>query len=234
MHVPFRRDLRKGLLLAQNLQDHLGLELGWILLPHAARDCLGTPALTVQFSGSTILETVAAAWLLRKHVPALRFRLVNVVDLCTLMRADVHPHGLDDTTFESYFPRQVPVVFVHHGYGTTVRSLLQGRHDDDRFHVRGYINEGTTTTPFDMVVLNQIDRFHIAIDALWRATRLRAETAGQADLFAHKLTEHGVYTREHLTDMPEVADWYWTADGSDPVGVPPLAHPARAQSFTNA
>ena len=180
------------------------------------------------------LETVAAAWLLRKHVPALRFRLVNVVDLCTLMRADVHPHGLDDTTFESYFPRQVPVVFVHHGYGTTVRSLLQGRHDDDRFHVRGYINEGTTTTPFDMVVLNQIDRFHIAIDALWRATRLRAETAGQADLFAHKLTEHGVYTREHLTDMPEVADWYWTADGSDPVGVPPLAHPARAQSFTNA
>ena len=180
------------------------------------------------------LETVAAAWLLRKHVPELRFRLVNVVDLCALMRADVHPHGLDDITFESHFPRGVPVILTHHGYGTTVRSLLQGRPEDNRFHVRGYINEGTTTTPFDMAVANRIDRFHIAIDALQRSTRLRAQTSAQADRFEHQLTEHAVYTREHLTDLPAVSNWYWTEDGSDPVGEAPLAHPALSRSFTDA
>ncbi len=180
------------------------------------------------------LETMAAAWLLRKHVPDLRFQVVNVVDLCRLMRPDVHPHGLDDIAFESYFPLGVPVIFSHHGYGTTVRSLLQGRPDDDRFHVRGYINEGTTTTPFDMVVLNEIDRFHVALDALRRATRCREETTQQVELFEHKLTTHAMYTREHLTDLPEVNDWYWTDDGSEPQGVPPLAHPHRARSFTDA
>ncbi|MHB8253416.1 MAG: phosphoketolase family protein [Acidiferrobacter sp.] len=180
------------------------------------------------------IETVAAAWLLRKHVPEIRLRLVNVVDMGTLMRADVHPHGLDDMAFEELFPQKIPVIFVHHGYGSTVRSLVQGRPNDDRFHVRGYMNEGTTTTPFDMVVLNQIDRFHIAMDALRRATRLRARTADVVDLFQHKLTAHEAYTRENLADLPEIENWYWTEDFSDP-GVPaPLAHPARGQLFTDS
>jgi xylulose-5-phosphate/fructose-6-phosphate phosphoketolase len=179
-------------------------------------------------------ETVAAAWLLRKHVPDLKLRLVNVVDVCTLMRSDVHPHGMDDITFESYFPRTVPVIFVHHGYGFVIRSIVQGRPGDDRFHVRGYINEGTTTTPFDMVVLNQIDRFHIAIDALRRAERLRASSMEIENMLRHKLTDHRIYTREYLVDLPEIENWHWTHDLSDPTGPPALAQPSRAQVFTNA
>jgi xylulose-5-phosphate/fructose-6-phosphate phosphoketolase len=178
-------------------------------------------------------ETLAAAWLLRKHSPDLKVRVVNVVDMCALMRADVHPHGMDDIEFETYFPRSVPVIFVHHGYGFAIRSIVQGRPGDDRFHVRGYINEGTTTTPFDMVVLNQIDRFNVAIDALRRAKRLRTKTSKVVDMFRHKLTDHFIYTREHLVDLPEIANWHWTDDFSDPVGPPPMARMA-VQTFTNS
>jgi xylulose-5-phosphate/fructose-6-phosphate phosphoketolase len=178
-------------------------------------------------------ETAAAAWLLRKHVPDLKLRLVNVVDMCALMRADVHPHGMDDIEFESYFPKGIPVIFVHHGYGFAIRSIVQGRPGDDRFHVRGYINEGTTTTPFDMVVLNQIDRFNIAIDALRRAERLRSQTVGVVDMLEHKLTEHQIYTRDNLVDLPEITNWHWTDDFSDPVAPPPVARIA-GQTFTNA
>ncbi len=177
-------------------------------------------------------ETVAAAWLLRKQVPELRLRLVNVADICALMRADVHPHGMDDIEFESYFPKGVPVIFVHHGYAFTIRSIVQGRPGDDRFHVRGYINEGTTTTPFDMVVLNQIDRFNVAIDALRRVDRLRSKTLKAVDLFQHKLTEHIIHTREHLVDLPEITNWHWADDFTDPVAPPAIAR--TVQSFTNA
>ena len=111
---------------------------------------------------------------------------------------------------------------------------MQGRPGDDRFHVRGYINEGTTTTPFDMVVLNQIDRFHIAIDALRRAERLRAKTTHIVEMLQHKLTDHVIYTREYLVDLPEIANWHWTDDFSDPGEPQPLAQPARGEAFTNA
>ena len=201
----------------------------------ASNDGDGVPDVVLACAGDVpTIETVAAAWLLRKHAPGIRLRLVNVVDMCRLMRADVHPHGLDDMAFEALFPREVPVIFAHHGYGSTVRSLVQGRPRDDRFHVRGYMNEGTTTTPFDMVVLNQIDRFHIAMDALRRATRLRPETAALVDQLQHKLTTHALYAREQLVDLPEIEHWHWTEDFSDPAAPPPLAHPARAQSFTDA
>jgi xylulose-5-phosphate/fructose-6-phosphate phosphoketolase len=200
----------------------------------ASNDGAGDPDVVLACAGDVpTTETAAAAWLLRKHVPDLKLRLVNVVDICALMRADVHPHGMDDIEFETYFPGGVPVIFVHHGYGFAIRSIVQGRPGDDRFHVRGYINEGTTTTPFDMVVVNQTDRFHIAIDALRRAGRLRTKTLKLVDMLQHKLTEHVIYTREHLVDMPEIANWHWTEDFSDPVGPPPIARMA-IQTFTNA
>jgi xylulose-5-phosphate/fructose-6-phosphate phosphoketolase len=194
----------------------------------------GEPDVVLACAGDVpTTETVAAAWLLRKHVPDLKVRLVNVVDLCALLRADVHPHGMDDIEFETYFPNNAPVVFVHHGYGFTIRSIVQGRPQDDRFHVRGYINEGTTTTPFDMVVLNQIDRFHIAMDALRRAERLRSSTLKVVDMLQHKLTDHDIYTREHLIDLPEIANWHWTDDYNDPVAPAPVAS-TTIQTFTNA
>ena len=194
----------------------------------------GQPDVVLACAGDVpTTETLAAAWLLRKHSPDLKVRVVNVVDMCALMRADVHPHGMDDIEFETYFPRSVPVIFVHHGYGFAIRSIVQGRPGDDRFHVRGYINEGPTTTPFDMVVVNQIDRFSVAIDALRRAKRLRTKTSKVVDMLRHKLTDHFIYTREHLVDLPEIANWHWTDDFSDPVGPPPFAR-VGIQTFTNA
>jgi xylulose-5-phosphate/fructose-6-phosphate phosphoketolase len=194
----------------------------------------GDPDVVLACAGDVpTTETAAAAWLLRKHVPDLKLRMVNVVDMCALMRADVHPHGMDDIEFESYFPKGVPVIFVHHGYGFGIRSIVQGRPEDDRFHVRGYINEGTTTTPFDMVVLNQIDRFHVAIDALRRSERVRSKTMNIVDMLQHKLTDHMIYTRKYLVDLPEIVNWHWTDDFSDPLEPPPVARMA-VQTFTNA
>ncbi|WP_297444554.1 phosphoketolase family protein [Acidiferrobacter sp.] len=214
-------------------REHCSRGIG--IWPFASNDDPHGPDVVLACAGDVpTVETLAAVWLLRKHVPTIRLRLVNVVDLGTLMRADVDPRGLDDMAFEELFPKNVPVVFVHHGYGSTVRNLVQGRPGDDRFHVRGYMNEGTTTTPFDMVVLNQIDRFHIAMDVLRRATRLRAQTADIVDLFQHKLITHEAYTRTHLTDLPEIENWHWTADFEDPKTPAPLAHPARGLFFTDS
>lgn len=224
------------------------LQLQWLTMHQAREHCSrgigiwrfasndgdGDPDVVLACAGDVpTTEALAAVWLLRKHVPEIRIRLVNIVDMCALMRADVHPDGMDDTEFERYFPVRVPVIFAHHGYGFAIRSIVQGRPADDRFHVRGYIDEGTTTTPFDMVVLNQIDRFHIAIDALRRVGRLRSKTLEVTDFLQRKLTEHMIYTRENLVDMPEITNWHWTGDFSDPVAPPPLIGAAR-QTFTNA
>src|SRR5205085_6463755 len=122
------------------------------------------------------METVAAAWWLRHHIPELKVRVVNVVDLMTLYPPDVHPHGLDDATFIEHFTEDKPVVFAFHGYQRAIHQLIHGRPNPVRFHVRGFNEQGTTTTPFDMVVLNNMSRFHLAIDAMHYATRLRART----------------------------------------------------------
>jgi xylulose-5-phosphate/fructose-6-phosphate phosphoketolase len=155
-------------------------------------------------------ETVAAAWLLRRHVPDLRVRVVNVVDLMRLFPADRHPHGMDGLEFDDYFTADRDVVFAFHGYARAIHELLHGHRAPERFHVRGFLEEGTTTTPFDMVVLNHMSRFHLAKLAVQRARR-RAE---HADAFVHfceqKLAEHDLYVREHLEDLPEVRDWVWT------------------------
>src|SRR5207302_5207636 len=159
------------------------------------------------------METVAAAWLLRQHVPDLRVRVVNVVDLMTLPPPDVHPHGVADDAFVELFTRDVDVVTAFHGYARALHQLLHGRPDPARFHVRGFMEQGTTTTPFDMVVLNQMSRYHLATEALRRARRV---PQGAADLEAYcnsMLERHHHYVREQLEDMPEVRDWVWTPDG---------------------
>jgi xylulose-5-phosphate/fructose-6-phosphate phosphoketolase len=154
-------------------------------------------------------ETIAAAALLREHVPELRFRVVNVVDLMTVAPADVHPHGMSGDRFEQLFGDTTNVVCAFHGYARALHQLLHGRPDADRFHVHGYSEQGTTTTPFDMVVLNECSRYHLVLDALRRARRI-APGAGALERHCEAmLTRHHAYIREHLEDMPEVRDWIW-------------------------
>jgi xylulose-5-phosphate/fructose-6-phosphate phosphoketolase len=156
------------------------------------------------------LETVAAAWLLRKHLPELKVRVVNVVDLMVLSPPAYHPHGMDAEAFLDLFTERAPVIFAFHGYRRMVHDLVHGRPNPERFHVRGYMEEGTTTTPFDMVVANQISRYHLAMEALRRVPRLRSQSAHLVETFESKLAEHTLYIQEHLQDMPEIRDWTWS------------------------
>jgi xylulose-5-phosphate/fructose-6-phosphate phosphoketolase len=156
-------------------------------------------------------ETLAAAWLLRRHTPELAVRVVNVIDLMVLFPREAHPHGLPEERFVELFGRDDEVVFAFHGYARALHQLLHGRPHPGRFHVRGFNEQGTTTTPFDMVVLNRMSRYHLALEALSRARRT---PPGAAELEAHcneMLERHHAYVREHLEDMPEVRDWTWDA-----------------------
>jgi xylulose-5-phosphate/fructose-6-phosphate phosphoketolase len=155
------------------------------------------------------LETLAAAALLRERAPGLRVRVVNVVDFMSLYSPREHPHGMDDQAFVDAFTRDVDVCFSFHGYAGAVHQVLHARPNAARFHVRGYKEEGTTTTPFDMVVLNETSRFHIAMDALRRARRAPANAAQLVDACRRKLDEHRAYVRGRLEDMPEIRDWSW-------------------------
>ncbi len=159
---------------------------------------------------SPTLETVAAAWWLRQHLPELRVRVVNVVDLMTLYPSYLHPHGMDNTMFIEHFTEDKPVVFAFHGYPRAVHELVHGRPNAERFHVRGFNEEGTTTTPFDMVVLNGMSRYQLCIEAMRRATRLHALTAPLIAECDALLDKHHAYIREHFEDMPEVRDWVWS------------------------
>jgi xylulose-5-phosphate/fructose-6-phosphate phosphoketolase len=156
------------------------------------------------------LETLAAVSLLRSHVPRLRIRVVNVVDLMTLQPQSEHPHGLPDPEFDAIFTMDKPIVFAYHGYPWLIHRLTYRRHNHANLHVRGYKEEGTTTTPFDMTVVNDLDRFHLAMDAIHRCN-LGDEAQPVLDHFRRKLREHGEYIREHGEDMPEVRDWRWDA-----------------------
>ncbi len=155
------------------------------------------------------LETLAATALLRERLPQLRVRLLNVVDLMTLVPRRFHPHGLSEDAFRALFTDTVDVVFAFHGYARALHQILHGRPADQRFHVHGFSEQGTTTTPFDMVVLNEMSRYHLVLEAL---DRVRRELPGAVDLAAHchqMLQRHHDYVREHLEDMPEVRDWVW-------------------------
>lgn len=155
-------------------------------------------------------EIVAAALLLRRELPELRVRVVNVVDLFTIISHRDHPHGLDHGAFIDLFTNDRPVIFAFHGYPRLIHELVHHRPNSNRFHVHGYMEEGRTTTPFDMLVLNGMSRYHLAIAALHRATRFRSRAGGVIDKFQERLAAHGIYIREHDVDLPEIVDWRWT------------------------
>ncbi|MDF2550084.1 MAG: putative phosphoketolase [Chlamydiales bacterium] len=155
------------------------------------------------------VEALAAVDFLRQHVPDIKIRFVNVVDLMVLQPNTEHPHGLSDFDFDDLFTKDKPVIFAFHGYPWLIHRLIYRRHNAKNFHVRGYKEEGTTTTPFDMTVLNDIDRFHLAIDVLNRTKRFSHVSAYVKDLAESKLIEHKLYIEEHGEDMPEVRDWCW-------------------------
>jgi xylulose-5-phosphate/fructose-6-phosphate phosphoketolase len=159
------------------------------------------------------LEAMAATALLREHLPALRVRFVNVVDLMTLQPQVEHPHGLSDAAFDAIFTTDRPIVFAFHGYPWLIHRLTYRRTNHDNLHVRGYKEEGTTTTPFDMTVLNDLDRFHLALDVVARVPGLAQSDAGQRTIryCEGRLAEHHGYIREHGDDMPDVRDWRWPA-----------------------
>jgi len=155
------------------------------------------------------LETVAASDLLRKHLPDVKVRVVNVVDLMTLQPKREHPHGITDAEFDGLFTPDRPVIFAYHGYPYLIHRLTYQRKNHDNFHVRGFMEEGTTTTPFDMVVLNKLDRFHLAMDVIERVPGLRSKAAHVKQHFRDKLIEHRSYICQHGEDMPEIQNWSW-------------------------
>jgi xylulose-5-phosphate/fructose-6-phosphate phosphoketolase len=154
-------------------------------------------------------ETVAAAWLLRKHLPQLKVRVVNVVDLMSLSPKAYHPHGLEEALFTDLFTNEAPVIFAFHGYVRIIHDLVHGRPEPTRFHVRGFMEEGTTTTPFDMVVLNNISRYQLALEAIRRVEGIREQAAAAVQYFESQLKKHPAYIKAHLEDMPEVKNWRW-------------------------
>ena len=157
------------------------------------------------------LETLAAVCLLRDAIPELSIRVVNVVDLLALQSQDQHPHGLSDEMFDRLFTTDRPVIFAYHGYPYLIHRLTYKRTNHQNIHVRGFIEEGTTTTPFDMTVLNELDRFHLAIEAIERVPGLKDKAGSVIAMLEDKLAEHTRYVREHGEDMPEIRDWKWKA-----------------------
>ena len=156
------------------------------------------------------LETLAAVDLLRRHFPDIKIRVVNVVDLMTIQPSTEHPHGLSDREFDSIFTTDKPVIFAYHGYPWLIHRLTYRRTNHDNFHVRGYKEEGTTTTPFDMTVLNDLDRFHLAGDVVDRVPPLQRVGAHFKQFLRNKLVEHRHYICERGDDLPEIRDWKWS------------------------
>jgi xylulose-5-phosphate/fructose-6-phosphate phosphoketolase len=156
----------------------------------------------------TLEATAAAAWL-RVHAPDLRVRFVNVVNLLTLFPADVHPHGMDDDRFVSLFTADQPIIFAFHGYQRAIHEIVHGRPGAGRFHVRGFNEQGTTTTPFTMVALNEMSRYHLAIEAIRRVPRLNDRAPDLIAECRRNLEDALAYAHEHLQDPPSISDWVW-------------------------
>jgi xylulose-5-phosphate/fructose-6-phosphate phosphoketolase len=165
------------------------------------------------------VETLAAADLLRRNLPDLTVRVVNVLDLMRLQDPGEHPHGLSDRDFDALFTTDKPVVFAYHGYPWLIHRLTYRRAGHSNIHVRGYKEEGTTTTPFDMVMLNDLDRFHLVMDVIDRVPKLGSRAAGLRQRMADARLEARQYTREHGEDMPSIADWVWPDAGDTATGI---------------
>ena len=197
----------------------------WLDIEAAARHCAAgvsawdwasrggeDPEVVMACAGDVpTVEILAAITLLREYEPDLRLRMVNVVDLLALQPRSVHPHGLEDQDFDALFTTDRPVIFAFHGYPGIVHRLTYRRRNHNNFHVRGYNEEGTTTTPFDMVVLNNLDRYQLALDAIRRVPRLRSHVAHAEERYWTTMQQHKLYVSDHGEDMPEVANWRWSA-----------------------
>jgi xylulose-5-phosphate/fructose-6-phosphate phosphoketolase len=203
-------------------------EFVWLDIDAAVRHCTvgagiwdwasndgGDPDVVIACCGDVpTLEALAAVTLLRGYAPDIRIRLVNVVDLMVLQPQSEHPHGLEDHQFDALFTADRPVVFAFHGYPAMIHKLTYRRRNHDNIHVRGYKEEGTTTTPFDMVVLNNLDRYQLALDAIVRIPRLRDQVKTATERYWTIMERHKLYISEHGDDMPEVRDWRWKADAA--------------------
>ena len=196
----------------------------WLTLDQAIRHCMhgiglwdwasndagSEPDVVMACAGDVpTQETLAAVDLLRRHLPELKVRTVNVVDLMTLPRPDQHPHGLQDRDFDALFTRDRPVIFAYHGYPWLIHRLCYKRTNHDNMHVRGYIEEGTTTTPFDMTVCNRLDRFQLVMDVIDYVPGFLPRAAHVHQAMHDKLVDHRRYIRTHGTDMPEIIEWRW-------------------------
>jgi xylulose-5-phosphate/fructose-6-phosphate phosphoketolase len=191
----------------------------------ASNDTGGDPDVVMACCGDVpTLETLAAVELLRKHLPELKVRVINVVDLMKLQPASEHPHGLSDEDFDSLFTKDKPIVFAFHGYPWLIHRLTYRRTDHRNLHVRGYKEEGTTTTPFDMVVLNELDRFHLVMDVIDRVPKLGARAAYIKQALRDKLIEHKQYIARYGDDMPEIAGWRWGASQTNSAAARGVAH----------
>jgi xylulose-5-phosphate/fructose-6-phosphate phosphoketolase len=176
----------------------------------ASNDAGADPDVVLACAGDIpTLETLAAASILRERLPDLRVRVVNVVDLMRLEQDTEHPHGLSDRDFDTLFTADRPVVFAYHGYPWLIHRLTYRRTNHANMHVRGYKEEGTTTTPFDMVMLNDLDRFHLVMDVIDRVPGLGSRAAGLRQEMADTRLRARAYTREHGEDVPEIRDWTW-------------------------
>ncbi|MGY4397929.1 xylulose-5-phosphate/fructose-6-phosphate phosphoketolase [Sphingomonas sp. UYAg733] len=197
-------------------------EWQWLGIDDAVRHCTagagvwdfasdaGEPDVVMACAGDVpTLETMAAVMLLRENIPNIRIRVVNVVDLMVLQPQSEHPHGLDDRAFEALFTVDRPVIFAFHGYPSLVHKLTYKRPNHANIHVRGFKEEGTTTTPFDMVVLNDLDRYRLALDAVERVPRLRHLIPNARAQYWTAIERHKLYIAEHGDDLPEINDWRW-------------------------
>ncbi len=200
----------------------------WLTMPEAVRHCAmgigiwewassdrgSEPDVVMACCGDVpTLETLAAVQLLREHLPELKVRVINVINLMKLQPASAHPHGLSDRDFDALFTKDKPIIFAFHGYPWLIHRLTYRRTNHDNLHVRGYKEEGTTTTPFDMVVLNEMDRFHLVGDVIDRLPQLGSRAAYFKQAIQAKLIEHREYIEKHGDDMPAISGWKWGGKG---------------------